>query len=723
MSISTEITPGSDHSKRTDVDWLIERFLGHLKYTRAKDWAYATSMDQYLALSLAVRDVLFERKIITQLTHTRGDVKRVYYLSLEYLLGQMLRCSLVNLGWYESCRERLERLGLDLDELRDIEPDAGLGNGGLGRLAACYLDSLATLDMPALGYGIRYEYGIFDQEIVNGWQVERPDYWLRFGSPWEIVRPEFACPVRLFGRVEHRTDAAGRPRSLWTGCRLVMGLPYDIPIPSCGTGTVNLLRLWSARASESFDLNAFNRGGYLEAVQEQALTETISKVLYPSDAVEKNRELRLIQQYFFVACTLSDIFRRYDKNHDTVDELPNKAAIQLNDTHPAVAISEMMRILVDERALRWERAWEITQAVFGYTNHTLMPEALEIWPVSLFERVLPRHLEIIYDINQRFLDDVRRRYSGDSGRIQRMSLIQESPFKGVRMAHLAIVGSHTVNGVAKLHSDLIRSRLVPDFAEFWPERFTGVTNGVTPRRWLLACNSALAGAITRRIGDGWIRDLDQLRRLEPFADDPEFQKEFQQIKRQNKQRLAEWIGRKLAIPTPIDAMFDVQVKRLHEYKRQLMNILQVIIRYHRIRDERADLPPRVVLFGAKAAPSYHHAKLIIKLINDVGRTINTDPRVADRLRVAFLPNYRVSLAELIIPAADLSEQISTAGTEASGTGNMKFALNGALTIGTLDGANVEIRDAVGADNFFLFGLTEQEVAYYRSTYQPWQLGT
>jgi starch phosphorylase len=500
----------------------------------------------------------------------------------------------------------------------------------------------------------------------------------------------------------------------------VMGLPYDIPIVAYGAQTVNLLRLWSARASETFDLAAFNRGGYVEAVREKVLSETISKVLYPSDEMEVGKELRLTQQYFFVACTLTDIIRRYEKNHDTLDALPEKVAIQLNDTHPALAIAELMRILVDERGMEWEPAWELTGACFGYTNHTLLPEALESWPVSVLGRVLPRHLQIIFEINRRFLNEVERRWPDDTQRRRNLSLIQEGPVRSVRMANLAIAGSHSVNGVAALHTDLIRTRLVPDFAELWPEKFSNKTNGVTPRRWLLACNPGLAAAISKRIGDGWIRDLEQLRKLEDFADDHGFQDEFQAVKRANKQRLADWIQRRLAIQVSPEALFDVHVKRLHEYKRQLLNILQVVMRYQRLlNDSEADLAPRVVLFGAKAAPAYARAKLIIKLINDVARTINSDERIGDRLRVAFLPNYRVSLAEEIIPAADLSEQISTAGMEASGTGNMKFALNGALTIGTLDGANIEIREAVGAENFFLFGLTADQVAEQRPSYDPW----
>jgi starch phosphorylase len=702
------------------ADALLDRFRHHLRFTQAEAWETAQSYDHFASLALAVRDQIVDRMIATQKTYHEQDVKRVYYLSLEYLLGRMLRNNLVCLGLYDECRRRFAEIGLDLDTICELQPDAGLGNGGLGRLAACYLDSATAIGLPFYGYGIRYEFGIFQQDIVDGWQVERPDYWLRFGSPWEIPRPEFACPVRLYGRVEAHTDARGRYTPVWRDHRTVIGLPYDLPIVSLGADNVNILRLWSARASATFDLNAFNRGGYVEAVREKALSETITKVLYPSDETETGRELRLVQEYFFVACTLSDIIRRYEKTHDTFDALPEKVAIQLNDTHPALAIAELMLVLVDERGLGWEAAWELTRATFAYTNHTLLSEALEKWPVELFGRVLPRHMQIIHEINKRFLDgEVQGRWPNDRARRQRMSLIEESPTKAVRMAHLAVVGSRRVNGVAALHSQLLRTRVMPDFAELWPDKFLNVTNGVTPRRWLAVCNPDLAASITRRIGDGWMRDLAQLRGLEKFADEPEFQYEIRAAKRRNKERLANWIGRRLGVQVSPGAMFDVQVKRLHEYKRQLLNLLHVIARYHRLLDDPdGDLVPRVVIFGAKAAPAYSRAKLIIKLINDVARTINADRRTHDRLRVLFLPNYGVSLAERIIPAADLSEQISTAGTEASGTGNMKFAMNGALTIGTLDGANIEIRDAVGAEHFFLFGLTAEQVAERQGSYHP-----
>ncbi len=697
-----------------------ERFLYHLHYTQGKHWDGATLHDQFIAVAMTLRELIMVRKIATQSAYARQDVKRVYYLSLEYLLGQSLRNYLVNLGLLPAAEHAMESLGLSLDEICEYEPDAGLGNGGLGRLAACFMDSLASLELPAYGYGIRYAHGMFEQEIHDGWQVERPDDWLRFDTPWQTARPEFTVPVRLYGRVEPQRDSNGVIRPRWVDFRAVMGVPFDMPMLGYRNNTVNLLRLWSASASEALNLEAFNRGGYVEAVRERVLSETISKVLYPNDNNELGRELRLVQQYFFVACTLSDVLRRYERRNNSLDAFPDKVAIQLNDTHPSVAVAELTRIFVDERGLPWNKAWELVTATFGYTNHTLMPEALEVWPVDMFSRVLPRHIQIIYEINQRFLDGVvARRWPGDVGRMQRLSLIQEQPYKGVRMANLAIVGSHAVNGVARLHTDLLRTRLVPDFAELFPERFSNKTNGVTPRRWLLACNPALAALITHRIGDAWVRDLERLRQLEPHADDPRFQQEVMAVKRLNKQRLGHWVQRRLGLHLSPDALFDVHVKRLHEYKRQLLNILQVVIRAQRIL-ENPDEPvtPRAVLFGAKAAPAYGRAKLIIKLINEVARAVNNDPRIGEKLKVAFLPNYRVSLAEIIIPAADLSEQISTAGMEASGTGNMKFAMNGALTIGTLDGANIEIRDAVGPENFFLFGLTAEQVAQLKPRYDP-----
>ncbi|MFO0840366.1 MAG: glycogen/starch/alpha-glucan phosphorylase [Phycisphaerae bacterium] len=698
---------------------VLARALNHLLYTRGKPWEGAAPYDKYVSLAMAVRDLAVEQLVATQTVYVQRKPKRVYYLSLEFLLGRLLRDNLVNLGLYETVRDALAAVGGEFDDVFEMEPDAGLGNGGLGRLAACYLDSAATLNYPVYGYGIRYEHGIFEQRIENGWQVEYPEQWLLYGSPWEIVRPEFATVIRLRGRVEPRVDAAGRFRPTWVDCATVVGLPYDVPILGHRSGTVNILRLWSSRASNSFDMQAFKRGGFVEAVQEKMTSETISKVLYPPDETERGRQLRLEQQYFFVACTLADALRRFERENDDISDLPDKIAIQLNDTHPALAIAELMRLLVDDRGVAWDRAWEMTRTICAYTNHTLLPEALECWPVPLFETLLPRHLQIIYEINHRFLGEVERRWPGDASRRRRMSLIREDAPRAVRMAHLAVVGSHAVNGVAELHSRLLKTSVMPDFAALWPERFTNVTNGVTPRRWLRACNPGLADAITGRLGDGWVRDLDQLSRLVPLADDAAFQREFRQIKLANKQRVASALARAAGLEIDPAALFDVHVKRLHEYKRQLLNLVHVVMLYHEMIDSAgAARVPRVVLFGAKAAPSYYRAKHIIKLIDDVARTINRDARVNDRLHVAFLPNYRVSLAELVIPAADLSEQISTAGMEASGTGNMKFALNGALTIGTLDGANVEIRDAVGAEHFFLFGLTAEQVAAERGRFDP-----
>ncbi|MEP0845947.1 MAG: glycogen/starch/alpha-glucan phosphorylase [Phycisphaerae bacterium] len=722
MSTSGRKPPKTPPLTRPTAKAILKAFDQHLEYSQAKHWDGATPHDFYMSLARAVRDSIMEALITTQSTYRERDVRRVYYLSMEYMLGRQLRNNLVCLGVYDDVAAALAERGLDLDGLCELEPDAGLGNGGLGRLAACYLDSAATLELPMYGYGLRYEYGIFDQDIVDGWQVERPDYWLRLGTPWQIVRPDFACAVRMYGHVEDRYDAKGGYRPTWVNYRTVLALPYDMPIVACGPKTVNLLRLWAARASESFDLAAFNRGGYVEAVREQALTETITKVLYPNDETDMGRELRLVQEYFFVAATISDIIRRYEVSHDDITKLPEKAVLQLNDTHPALAIAELMRIFVDERRLPWEAAWELTRALCNYTNHTLLPEALEVWPVSLIGRVLPRHLQIIFELNRRFLEDVQRLRPNEPDRIQRVSLIQETPFKAVRMANLAVIGSTKVNGVSALHTDLLRRRLFADFAELWPDKFVNCTNGITPRRWLLVCNPRLAQAITRRIGEGWQRDLSQLQRLAALADDAELLAELRAVKAANKQALAAWIQRRLGVAVAPASLFDVHVKRLHEYKRQLLNILRVVIRYHDLLDNpRQDCVPRTVLFGAKAAPAYGRAKLIIKLINDVAAVINADKRVSDRLRVVFLPNYNTSLAEKIIPAADLSEQISTAGMEASGTGNMKFALNGALTIGTLDGANIEIREAVGADNFFVFGLTAEEVAARRSSHNPWDV--
>jgi starch phosphorylase len=715
---------------RTGMDPVVIRraFLDHLHYSLGKDDRTSTPHDRFMALSLVTRDRLTLRWIQTQRTYHETDAKHVYYLSAEFLLGRALSNNLINLGLYHIAEETMTGLGLSLVDLIEQERDAGLGNGGLGRLAACYLDSMATLQIPAYGYGIRYEFGIFDQVIRGGAQIERPEEWLRMGNPWEIPRPEFSQLVRFGGRTESYTDSEGRYRVRWVDGHSVIGVPYDMPIAGYRNNTVNTLRLWSARASEEFDLSVFNAGDYERAVFDKNASESISKVLYPNDLLVVGKELRLKQQYFFVACSIADLLDRYLSCGDRralppaerFRDLPDKVAIQLNDTHPSIAIPEMMRILVDEHTLTWEAAWEITQRVFAYTNHTLLPEALERWSVDLFERLLPRHLQIIYEINRRHLREVWTATPGDPSCMERMSLVQERPYKAIRMAHLATLGSHAVNGVAALHSRLLQETLLPDFARMYPARFLNVTNGVTPRRWLLQANPGLARLITGRIGGAWITDLDHLRELVPLCDDPELQAGAQAVKAENKERLWQHISSQHTLHVPPTALLDVQVKRLHEYKRQLLNVLHIIALYQRIKAQGCDTAlPRLCLFGAKAAPGYVRAKLIIRLINAVADVLNNDPQTRERLQVVFLANYRVTLAERIMPAADLSEQISLAGMEASGTGNMKLAMNGALTIGTLDGANIEIREAVGAENFFLFGMTAEEVAARRPTYNPW----
>jgi len=703
---------------------ILHSFTNHLLYSLAKDQYTATARDRFMSLALTVRDRLIERWIATQQRYYKKDAKRVYYLSAEFLMGRALGNNLINLGLVETAREAMRMLEIELADVLEEEVDAGLGNGGLGRLAACFLDSMATLDIPGYGYGIRYEFGMFDQEIKDGYQLEKPDEWLRFGNPWEVPRPEYAIPVRFGGQTEEHFDDRGRLKIRWSGGEQVVGMAYDTPIAGYGNNTVNTLRLWRARASAEFDLHVFNDGDYEKAVLDKNRSETISKVLYPSDLKMFGKELRLRQQYFFVACSLHDIVRRHLSTHPSLEGFADKVAIQLNDTHPAVAIPELMRIFVDEHDLPWDKAWELTNATFGYTNHTLLSEALETWPVEMFERLLPRHLTLIYEINRRFLRQVRNKYPYDDGRLARMSLIDEgngNPHaRRIRMAYLAVVGSHSVNGVAALHTELLQKDLLSDFHELWPERFNNKTNGVTPRRWLLHSNPALASAVTARIGDAWVTNLDELVKLVPFADDPGFRAEVQAIKADNKETLARYIETEHKIEIDRSSIFDVQVKRLHEYKRQLLNVLHIVALYLRIkRDPSLSMVPRTFIFSAKAAPAYLVAKMIIKLINSVASVINTDPDLQGRIKVVFLANYRVSLAERIFPASDLSEQISTAGKEASGTGNMKFALNGALTIGTLDGANVEIREEVGAENFFLFGLTAQEaVELKQAGYRP-----
>ena len=703
---------------RAAAESLRQDFEHHLRRTLAKDRYTATDRDRYFALALAVRDRLVERWIATQQTHHKRNVKRIYYLSLEFLIGRLLGNNVINLKLEDSCSQAMAELGLDWEALRDREVDAGLGNGGLGRLAACFLDSMSTLGLPAIGYGLRYDFGIFNQKIVNGYQVEQPDEWLKLGYPWEIAHPEFSFPVQFEGHVEVILGPRGKEWR-WVDAKTVMGMPYDLPVVGYGGITVNTLRLWSAKAAEEFDLDDFNRGEYVDAVANKVLAENLTKVLYPNDNVSNGKELRLRQQYFFVSCSLQDILRRFMSDGNAWDQFPDKVFLQLNDTHPALVIPELMRLLVDREGIAWDRAWEITTHATGYTNHTILPEALEKWPVATLEKLLPRHLQIIYEINARFMRGVASHYLFDHDRLRRMSIIEEDGERHVRMAHLAVVGSCSVNGVARLHSDLLRNVVLRDFADYWPDRFNNKTNGITPRRWLLKANPALAQLITETIGEQWITDLDQLRRLEPFADRPDFQERFSQTRRANKEALARHIRRELGIAVSPDSMFDVQVKRLHEYKRQLLFLLYIIVLYSRLkRDPALPMAPRTFIVSAKAAPGYFVAKLIIKLIHQVAEVINQDHQVADKLKLVFLPNYRVSLAEKIIPAADLSEQISLAGTEASGTGNMKLQLNGALTIGTLDGANVEIMEEVGKDNIFIFGLTTEEVARRRPGYNP-----
>ena len=701
-------------------DALKHAFIDNLFYIQGKFPALATKNDYYMALAYAVRDRIMQRWISTAAAYTKAGSRTVSYLSAEFLMGPHLGNNLINLGIYETARTAVAELGLDLEELLAQEDEPGLGNGGLGRLAACFIDSLATLEVPALGYGIRYEFGIFQQEIVDGWQVEKTDKWLRWGNPWEIARPEWCVAVKFGGHTEVWYDEHGRKRARWVPGRIVNGIPYDTPILGYHVNTANTLRLWKAEAPESFDFGTFNRGDYYGAVHQKVGSENLTKVLYPNDEQVKGKELRLEQQYFFVSASLQDMLRICKVQKIPPERFHEKFAIQLNDTHPSIAVAELMRLLIDDMAMDWERAWSITRQTFGYTNHTLLPEALERWPVSMFERLLPRLMEIIYEINARFLDEVRMAFFGNEERIRRLSLIDESGERYVRMAHLASVGSHAINGVAALHSELLKSDVLRDFAELWPEKFSNKTNGVTPRRWMVLANPRLSHCITQRIGDDWMRDLAQLRKLEPLADDPEFRAEWRQIKLANKATLATLIEERTGVVVNPAAIFDVQVKRIHEYKRQHLNILHVIGLYHRLKtDPKFSMEPRVFVFGGKAAPGYYLAKLIIRLITAAADIINRDPGVRDLIKVVFLPNFNVTNGQHIYPAADLSEQISTAGKEASGTGNMKFQMNGALTIGTVDGANIEICEEVGFENFFLFGLEAHEVVAMRAMgYRP-----
>ena len=705
--------------KGMDVKGIQLSFANHLEYSLSKDQYTATFRDLYHALALTARDRMIERWLQTQQMYYALDVKRVYYLSAEYLMGRVLINNLFNLGIYDETRKAMEEVQLDLDELAEMEPDMGLGNGGLGRLAACFLDSIATLELPSHGYGIRYEFGIFEQQIRSMCQVEIPENWLKHGNPWEIARPEYSFPVQFYGTVRQATRPDGSIRSEWVDTSNVIGVAYDTPIDGYDNQTVNTLRLWYAQASNEFDLKYFQHGDYLKAVEEKNISENISKVLYPNDNVYQGKELRLKQQYFFVSCSIQDIIRRYRINHDSFEMFPDKVAIQMNDTHPSLAVVELMRLLVDKYELEWEKAWDITRRTCAYTNHTLLSEALETWPVDMFGHLLPRHLQIIYEINHVFLRDVSIQYLDDDDRVRRMSLIEEGGGKRIRMANLAMVGSHSVNGVAELHTRLLQEKAFKDFYEMFPERFNNKTNGITPRRWLLASNPELSGLITRHIGNQWIKDLDQLRALEPLAEDQEFQRSWQAAKLKNKEQLADIIHELTEMFIEPESIFDIQVKRIHEYKRQLLNLLHIIYCWIKIKSvPDFDMYPRTFIFGGKAAPGYHTAKQIIQLICHVAEMLNRDKRTNHIIKVVFIPNYRVSLAERIFPAADVSEQISTAGFEASGTSNMKFALNGALTIGTLDGANIEIREEVGDENIFIFGLTAEEVEGMKGSYSP-----
>jgi starch phosphorylase len=705
--------------KGMDVKGIQLSFANHLEYSLSKDQYTATFRDLYQALALTARDRMIERWLQTQQMYYALDVKRVYYLSAEYLMGRVLINNLINLGIYDETRNAMEEVQLDLDELAEMEPDMGLGNGGLGRLAACFLDSIAALELPSYGYGIRYEFGIFEQQIRNMCQVEIPENWLKHGNPWEIARPEYSFPVQFYGTVRQTTRPDGSIKREWHDTSNVIGVAYDTPIDGYDNQTVNTLRLWYAQASNEFDLGYFQHGDYLKAVEEKNISENISKVLYPNDNVYQGKELRLKQQYFFVSCSIQDIIRRYRINHDSFEEFSDKVAIQMNDTHPSLAVVELMRLLVDKYDLEWEKAWDITRRTCAYTNHTLLSEALETWPVDMFGHLLPRHLEIIYEINHVFLRDVSIQYFNDEDRVRRMSLIEEGGGKRVRMANLAIVGSHSVNGVAELHTRLLQERAFKDFYDMFPERFNNKTNGITPRRWLLASNPELSGLISRHIGNQWIKDLDQLRALEPLADDQQFQADWQAAKLKNKEQLADIVHELTEMFIEPESIFDIQVKRIHEYKRQLMNLLHIIYCWIKIKSvPDFDMYPRTFIFGGKAAPGYHTAKQIIQLICHVAEMLNRDKRTNHIIKIVFIPNYRVSLAERIFPAADVSEQISTAGYEASGTSNMKFALNGALTVGTLDGANIEIREEVGDDNIFIFGLTAEEVENMKTGYSP-----
>jgi len=719
MSAATQMKPENSRIGLTPED-LKRSFIDSLMFDQARFPGRATQLDFYLAVATAIRDRIVNRWIATMQTYVEQDVRIVCYLSAEFLLGPHLGNNLINLGITSEAEQAMRDLGLDPAAIIDQEPEPGLGNGGLGRLAACYMDSMSTLDIPAIGFGIRYEYGIFDQIIRDGWQVEVTDKWLQWGNPWEVARPEGAVNVGFGGHTEASFDEHGQYRVRWIPGRFVKAIPYDTPIAGYRTGNVNTLRLWKAEAVESFNFNAFNVGDYVGSVREKMQSENISKILYPNDDLISGKELRLEQQYFFVSASLQTMVHIHLRQGRPLDRFHEKWALQMNDTHPSVSVAELMRLLIDEHGLSWEAAWNTTTKTLGFTNHTLLPEALEKWPLPLFQSLLPRHLEIIFEINRRFLDEVKIKFPHDDGRLRRLSLIDESGEKFVRMANLAAVGSHAVNGVAALHSELIKKDLFHDLYEMYPERFSNKTNGVTPRRWMVLANPALSNLITSRIGDSWISNLDHLRKLEDFVEDPAFRTEWQLTQHAVKKRLVDYIHEKTGVSVDPASMFDTMVKRIHEYKRQHLKVLHIVTLYNRIKNNPSEHRiPRTFLFGGKAAPGYFMAKLIIKLINSVAEVVNTDQDVAGRLKVVFLPDYNVTFGQRVYPAADLSEQISLAGKEASGTGNMKFAMNGALTIGTLDGANIEIREAVGAENFFLFGLTTDQVYKMKSEgYNP-----
>jgi starch phosphorylase len=716
----TEATPAA--SAPIDKDYLKAEIIRQLHTTLGTSEKKASDEAWWKATCAAVNEQIFERLTQTQQNHFNHDTRAVHYLSAEFLMGRLTQNNMINLGIYDACDAALKELGKNLVDLCEKEPDMALGNGGLGRLAACFIDSLASMNLPAVGYGIHYEHGLFRQEIKDGHQIERPDSWREYGNPWEICRPESVQEVQLSGYVE-TTFVDGKMKKIWHPAQIIKGVPWDIPVVGYKGTTVNILRLWESRPSEFFDWDVFNAGGYVDSQNEKAQAEVISKVLYPNDSTEAGKILRLVQQYFFSSCSLKDIIRRYERAHgNDYSHFAEKIAVQLNDTHPTIAIPELMRIFVDEKDLDWDTAWDICYKVFSYTNHTLLPEALEKWPLYLFEKVLPRHLEIIYEINRRFLDNVvEKKWPGDDAKKAKLSIIEEGYMRMVRMANLCVIGSHKVNGVAEIHSKLVKEDLFPEFAEIWPDKFCNVTNGVTPRRWLLACNRDLAKLFTETVGEDWPLNLDKLKEATKLADDAKFQKKFMAIKRDNKVKLAKVIKDELGIEVSPDAIFDVQVKRLHEYKRQQLNLLHILALYRRVlQNPNYDMVDHVFIFGSKSAPGYRMAKDIIYAINKVGEKINHDPRVGNKIKVVFLPNYRVSLAEKIIPAADVSQQISTAGYEASGTSNMKFSMNGAITLGTLDGANIEIAEEAGEDNNAIFGLTVDQVKELKKNgYNPW----